>query len=176
MPEPEQILTAPRAPANASETMFRNGLVALERRSYQEAITQFQQAIDQERQEGAKNPRMKFVSYLGYALTLANVRSDEGVKLCEQAVKREFFDPDLFCNLGIVYLRQRKKKQAFAAFRKGLSLKPGHRRILDELDRYDLRDRPVFAFLPRSHPVNVLAGRVRYRLRSLFGGNGVAQT
>ncbi len=159
---------AQSAPLTPSEESFRKGLAAVERRSYTEAVALFQAAIDLERQEGTKNPRMKYVSYLGLALVLTNGRSDEGVKLCEQAVKREFFDADLFCNLGIVYLRDRQKKRAFGAFQKGLNLKPGHRRIQEELDRYDRRSYPVFSFLPRTHPVNVLAGRLRYRLRLLF--------
>jgi tetratricopeptide (TPR) repeat protein len=151
-----------------SEESFRKGTAAMDRRLYLEAIAAFQAAIDQERQEGTKNPRMKYVSYLGLALVMANGRSEEGVKLCEQAVKREFFDADLFCNLGIAYLRDRQKKQAFEAFQKGLNIKPGHRRIQEELDRYDRRSYPVFTFLPRTHPINVLAGRVRHRLRVLF--------
>ncbi len=155
-------------PPSPSEESFRKGLAALERRNYIESTSFLQAAIDLERQEGAKNPRMKYVSYLGLALTLTGSRSEEGVRLCEQAVKRDFFNPDLFCNLGIVYLRTRQKKRAFQAFQKGLNLKPGHQRIRDELDRYERRGLPVFSFLPRQHLVNRLAGRLRHRLRVLF--------
>jgi tetratricopeptide (TPR) repeat protein len=152
----------------SSEELFRKGLAAMERRTYQEAVGLFRAAIEAERGEGTKLPRMKYVSYLGLSLIYSNIRSDEGLRLCEQAVKREFFDPDLFCNLGIAYLRGRQKKLAFEAFQKGLNLRPGFRRILDELERYERRSDPVFSFLPRTHPVNVLAGRVRHRLRMLF--------
>ena len=155
-------------PSAQSEDLFRKGVACVERRCYQEAVIQLQAAIETERQEGSKNPRMKYVSWLGLALTYANVRSDEGLRLCEQAVRREFFDPDLFCNLGIAYLRNRQKRQAFEAFQKGLSLRPGHRRIHDELERYDRRSDPVFGFLPRTHPVNRLAGILRHRLRTFF--------
>ena len=155
-------------PMTPSETAWRGGVQALERRNYKESISLFKQAIDKEREEGAKNPKMKFVSYLGLALTLSQGKSEEGLKLCEQAVKREFFDPDLYCNLGIVYLRHRLKASAVEAFQKGLNLKPEHRRIRDELERYERRSMPVFTFLPRTHPVNRLAGRLRYRLRLLL--------
>jgi tetratricopeptide (TPR) repeat protein len=161
-------------PIAPSEVSFRNGISALERRSFKESIALFQQAIDLERQEGAKNPRMKYISYLGFALTLSQGKSEEGQRLCEQAVKRDFFDPDLYCNLGIVYLRNRQKKQAFDSFQKGLSLKPGHRRILEELERYEQRDPPVFTFLPRGHLVNRLAGQIRHHLRTLVG-NGASR-
>ena len=156
-------------PVNSSEEAFRQGQAFLERKNYKEAADSFRYAIDVERQEGSKNPRMKYLSYLGLALTCMNGRSEEGQKLCEQAIKREFFDPDLYCNLGIVYLRNRQKARAFEAFQKGLNLKPGHARIREELDRYDRRSEPVFTFLPRTHPVNRLAGRLRYRLRLLLG-------
>jgi tetratricopeptide (TPR) repeat protein len=163
-------------PLPPSDVAWRNGIVTLERRSYKESIALFRQAIDLERQEGAKNPKMKYVSYLGLALTLSQGKSEEGQKLCEQAVKREFFDPDLYCNLGIVYLRNRLKAQAFEAFQKGLNLKAGHPRILDELEKYDRRCEPVLSFLPRGHYVNRLLGRLRFRLRQLFDGAEAQQT
>ena len=156
------------APLSQSDISLRKGIAALERRCFQEAISLFQTAIDQERQEGAKNPRMRHVSYLGLALTLAQGKSEEGLKLCQQAAKRDFFDPEEFCNLGMVYLRHRQKALAFDAFKKGLGLRPDHRRILEELERYDRRTYPVFSFLPRNHPLNVFVGRLRYRLRHLF--------
>ncbi len=157
-------------PVPQSEIIFRNGLMALEKRCFKESVALFQQAMDQERQEGTKNPRMKYLSYLGYALTLSTGRSEEGLKMCEQALKRDFFDADLQCNLGVVYLRHRQKKLAFECFEKGLKLKPNHGRILEEIDRYDNRSHPVFAFLPREHPINRLAGQLRYRLRCLLSG------
>ena len=68
------------------------------------------------------------------------------------------------------------KAPAFEAFQKGLNLKPGHVRILDELEKYDRRGEPVFTFLPRGHLLNRMAGRVRYRLRVLFDGAAAQQT
>lgn len=155
-------------PASAEDS-FQRGLTALENRRLHESVSFFQMAIDLDRQDGgAKNPRMRYVSYLGLALTLAYGRSEEGQKLCEQAVRRDFFDADLYCNLGIVSMRNRRRGQAFEAFRKGLNLKPGHPRIRIELERHERRDRPVFPFLARNHFLNRLAGRLRYRFRLLF--------
>ena len=155
-------------PAN-SEEAFKRGLACVERRAYQEAATCFQYAIDLDTRPGQKTTNAKFLSFLGLSLNLAQVRSDEGLKMCEQAAKREFFDPDVFCNLGIVYLRHRQRGPAFAAFHRGLALRPKHRRILEELDRYDRRQAPVFSFLARGHVLNVVGGRLRSRLRSLLG-------
>jgi tetratricopeptide (TPR) repeat protein len=155
-------------PPNSDE-LFRRGLEALDRKQYQQAIVMIQSAIEQDRQEGAsKGPRMRFMSYLGLALNLSQGRSDEGLKLCEQAAKRDFFDADIFCNLGIVHLRHRQKGPAFDAFRKGLALKHRHARILYELARIERRDAPVFPWLARDHFLNHSAGVLRYRMRQIF--------
>jgi tetratricopeptide (TPR) repeat protein len=155
-------------PAN-SEEAFKRGLACLERRSYQEAAACFQASMDLDTRAGQATSNMKFLSFLGLALNLSQVRSDEGLRMCEQAAKREFFDPDVFCNLGIVYLRHRQRGPAFAAFHRGLALRPKHRRILEELDRYDRRSAPVFPFLARGHALNIVGGRLRSRWRALLG-------
>src|SRR5215470_15709818 len=103
--------------AQNADALFRRGLEALEQKQYQTAISLFQASIGQERQDGGKGPSMRSLSYLGLALNLSNGRSEEGLKLCEQAAKRDFFDADIFCNLGVAFLRNRQKGPAFEAFR-----------------------------------------------------------
>lgn len=151
-----------------AEHLFRQGLANLDTRSYQQAAGCFQQALDLDRDGPAKPLRMKFLSYLGLALTMAHGRSPEAIKMCEQAARREFYDADLFCNLGIVYMRNRQRGKAFKMFQRGLALRPTHRRILAELDRHDRRTQPLFGFLPRNHTLNRIAGRLVWRLRDLF--------
>lgn len=155
-------------PPDTQEEAFKRGLACLERRTYQEAAGYFQIAIDLERQGGSKNGGMKYLSFLGLALNFAQGRSEEGLRMCEQAAKREFFDADVFCNLGIVYLRNRQRAPAFAAFQRGLALKPRHRRIIEELARYERRGTPVFPFLARDHAMNILFGRIRTRWYNLL--------
>ena len=156
------------SPPDTAEEAFKRGLACLERRTYQEAAGYFQIAIDMERQGGSKNGGMKYLSFLGLALNFAQGRSEEGLRMCEQAAKREFFDADVFCNLGIVYLRNRQRGPAFAAFQRGLALKPRHRRILEEMSRYERRSTPTFPFLSRDHALNVILGRLKARWRSFL--------
>ncbi len=156
------------SPPTSAEESFKRGLACLERKTYQEAASYFQLSLDMEKQEGSKNNSMKALSFLGLTLNLSQVRSDEGLKLCEQAANRDFFDADLFCNLGVVYLRHRRRGPAFAAFKRGLILRPKHRRILEELERYDRRSEPTFPFLARDHAINVMVGRLRARFRDLM--------
>ena len=152
----------------SADALFRKGLEALDRKQYQQAISLLQASIGQDRQDaGGKGPSMRCLSFLGLALNLSNGRSEEGLKLCEQAARRDFFDADLFCNLGIAYMRNRQKGPAFEAFRKGLALKPKHRRILEELSRVERRESPVFPGLGRNHSVNRFLGILRHKLRLL---------
>ena len=153
---------------SSTDEAFKCGLASLEQRSYQQAASYFQAAIDLEQKAGGKNAGMKYLSFLGLALNFAQGRSEEGLKMCEQAAKREFFDADVFCNLGIVYLRNRQRGPAFAAFHRGLALKPRHRRIHEEMSRYERRSSPTFPFLARDHFLNVVCGRIKSRWRSLL--------
>ncbi len=155
---------SPAATPETAEESFRKGLDALEGRRYKEAMALFRAAMEQEGEESRGKKRwMRYASYLGLALALDGGHSLEGMKLCQQAVTREFLDPDLYCNLGIVCLRNRDKKLAFEAFHKGLALKPGHARILEELSRYERRRALIFKSLSRDHPLNRIAGLLRYR-------------
>lgn len=158
------VITPPSSPGDA----FKCGLASLEQRSFQQAASYFQAAIDLEQKASGKAAGMKYLSFLGLALNFAQGRSEEGLRMCEQAAKREFFDADVFCNLGIVYLRNRQRGPAFAAFQRGLALKPKHRRIHEEMARYERRSDPTFPFLSRDHTLNVLCGRVRARWRSFL--------
>jgi len=151
-----------------AEKSFQDGLEALNARKYREAAACFQAAMNHEADGPIKLIRLKYGSYFGLALTLSEGRSVEGQKLCEQAVRREFLDPDLYCNLGIVSLRNRNKKLAFQAFEKGLAIKPNHPRIKEQLSQYERRRGPVFPSLSRDHFLNRTFGKLRYRLLNLL--------
>ena len=159
-----------------SEEMFHSGLANLKRRAHKEAASCFQQAIDLSQEDPAKPMPLKYISYLGLALSSIDGRSEEAVKLCRQAVKREFYDADLLCNMGIVYLRNQQRGPAFGAFERGLKLNPNHYRILAALKRTDKRAKPMFGFLSRDHLVNRIAGRLRQRLRDLLDRNPDSNT
>jgi tetratricopeptide (TPR) repeat protein len=154
--------------AGSHQELFRLGLAHLKRRAHKEAAACFQQAIDLERDSPGKPARMKYLSFLGLALSMIDGRSEEALKLCRQAVHKEFYNADLLCNMGIVYLRNRQRGPAFDAFDRGLKLKPDHPRILAVLDRHDKRGQPLFGFLPREHPVNRLGGRLRTSLLAIL--------
>ena len=156
--------TVPSTP----DALFQLGRTSLDKRRYHEALDYLQRAIDMQRLHDPHKDRMKHLSYLGLALTMTRGRSPEGLEMCEQATEREFYDPDMFCNLGIVYLRNRRKADAYEAFSHGLRLKPDYPRIHEEMVVFGLRRRPTLPFLPRSHPINKVTGRLRHRISTLI--------
>jgi hypothetical protein len=158
----------PQTSEITAEELFQKAMRSLKNRQYPHCVTLIKAAMELERQDGVPNPKMKYPSYLGLALTLALGPSENGIRLCEQAVKRDFFDPDLFCNLGIVYLRNERRKEAFEAFQQGLTLVPKHRRIREEMGRNERRENPVFPGLSRDNILNRVAGKLRRRFRMLF--------
>ncbi len=100
-----------------------------------------------------------------YALCLASVESryDQAISLCLMAVEREFYNPDIYLNLGRIFLLNGQKAVAHKAFRKGLSFDNSHAGLISELKRLGLRRKPVVPFLPRSNSVNKFLGRLSRR-------------
>jgi tetratricopeptide (TPR) repeat protein len=164
----DRMIPAASTIPSTPDALFQLGRASLDNRRYHEALDYLQRAIDMQRLHDPHKDRMKHLSYLGLALTMARGRSPEALEMCEQAIEREFYDPDIFCNLGIVYLRNRRKSDAYGAFARGLRLMPDHPRIHEEMVVFGLRRRPTLPFLPRSHPFNRVTGRLRHRISALI--------
>jgi len=144
----------------AAESRFQRGLTALGDGRSLEALALFEAALELERQLGARTPQARYLSYYGLCLAHDGSQPREGAELCRQAIALEFFNADLFWNYGRVLLLSARRKEAFAAFVKGLSVQKNHQEILRELGRMGWRKRPVLPFLPRANPINVALGRV----------------
>ena len=142
-----------------AEEYFKAGLFLLKRDRTKEALAAFKKAF------ASKSGDPRYMSYTGLCMALAEGRTKEGIDLCEKAVRKEFFRPELFLNLGRVYLHSGNRKKAHLAFRKGLSLDRENMGIRQELDRMGVRKPPVFPFLDRKHPINKFAGKVLHKIR-----------
>ena len=97
-------------------------------------------------------------------MTMVYGPTREAIQLSERAVSKEFYNPDLFCNLGLIYMRCGKRGPAFRAFKRGLALKSNHLRIAKALKKYEDRSMRFLNFLPRRHFLNRWIGRIRVRL------------
>src|SRR5574337_1593238 len=63
-----------------------------------------------------------------YAVCLANVEGnyDKAISLCLMAAEKEFYNPEIYLNLGKIFLLNGQKSVAVRAFRKGLKFDSCH--------------------------------------------------
>ncbi len=105
-----------------------------------------------------------FLSYLGCAMARTKGREPEGLALCEQAVKVEFYQPENWANLAEVLLLCGRRGEAMNAIEQGLDLDSRYRRLRLLHRQLGARRRPVLRFLARSNPLNHLLGLVRSQM------------
>ena len=122
-------------PIVSAENKFKKGLQALVDRNYVEAALQFRQAMDIEHQRRILQPDMRYLSYYGLCRATAHDKIQEGLHACKRAARVRSRDPEMFLNLGRVYLLARQKRLAYDAFQTGLDLDPDHRTLVLESSR-----------------------------------------
>jgi predicted Zn-dependent protease len=149
-----------------AEECFRKGLQALTERRGREAMAMFESALELERRTHGGRPQARYLSYYGLSLGLETNHMHEALRFCREAVTLESYNPDIRCNLARVLLRVGRRKEAHKSLKLGLALQGNHPGIIEVLKELGLRRRPVLPFLSRRHPVNVMLGRMRYRLAS----------
>lgn len=101
-----------------------------------------------------------------YALSLATEEGnyDKAISLCLMAAEREFYNPEIYLNLGRIFLLNGQKSVAVRAFRKGLKFDNDNMALLQEMKGLGLRRKPVIGFLPRQSSVNRFLGMLAVRL------------
>jgi tetratricopeptide (TPR) repeat protein len=100
-----------------------------------------------------------------YALGLALVRGQflGAAELARAAIRQEFYNPDLYLNLGRIYLAFEFKAEAIRFLKRGLMVDPENELLQSQLAELGVRRRPPLPFLPRSHRANRLLGRLHAR-------------
>jgi len=144
-------------PVKEAEELFKKGVRLVETNHLEQAATLFETALGLEQQNGGE-PSPRIMSYYGYTMAFARKKYNDGIKLCKAAVEKEFFNPDLFFNLGDIYLARGDKKSARVAFRRGLSLAPNHPKIRARIKEMGVRRSSVIPFLGRDHFLNRFLG------------------
>jgi Flp pilus assembly protein TadD len=104
-------------------------------------------------------------SFLGYGIAAHQRRTKDGLRLCEHAVKIQYYEPDNHMNLARVQLLMSDRKGAVASIARGLKLNPNHKGLKELRVEIGVRRRPVVPFLSRTNPINVLLGQLRSALR-----------
>ncbi len=115
-------------------------------------------------------------SYLAYCIAKLRGQYREAASMCQSALTVEPDNPAHYLNLGRIFLVSKRKGEAFATFRQGLSKdavtytsalaeSPADEQarqrelILTELRRMGIRKRVPFPFLPRGHRLNRVVGK-----------------
>jgi tetratricopeptide (TPR) repeat protein len=116
------------------------------------------------------------LSYKGFLEAAVEKQYAKGVNTCKHALKlineqmpigKEFFLPLIYLNLGKAYGVAQKKQEARDSLTKGLNLDNTNEDLIYELKKLNLRRKPTFPFLKRSHPLNKYIGKLTYKLQSM---------
>ncbi len=143
-----------RTPA---DELFNDGLRLLDEANILGALACFEKAYALE-----QAPRTQ--SYLAYCIATERGQITEALSLCRGAINTEPNNPEHYLNLGRVYLKAKRKEEAIAELRRGLSV--GDNQIIKGiLERIGLRKKPLFPFLQRSNILNKYTGIILARLR-----------
>jgi predicted Zn-dependent protease len=146
--------------------VFSNALKAYREGSLRYAAAGFRRVIE----DGSEDPR--HLSYCGLLMAIGEGKVREGLELCENALEKAFYDPEMYLNLAKLHFLTGWRSRAVHVLRQGLRVDPNDNRLHRELQRIDFRSKPAFSFLGRNHPVNKYVGRVKTRLSRKVRGAG----
>lgn len=140
--------------------MALEGIEACRQGEWRRGLELLRRVADR-KEPGAELPGL-FYSYLGFGIARHDRRIREGVKLCEHAVKREFYQPENYLNLARTYLEANNRRKAMDAVVAGRQIDRRHPGLAQLHRELGVRKPPVLEFLDRDHFLNRLLGRMRH--------------
>ena len=149
-----------------AEGSFRKGMEALKLKNDKEAMAFFEAALTLDlRKMSNHSGQPRYRSYLGLCNAITGGKLRDSLELCRKAANEEFYNSELWLNLGRVETTAGNKWKAHEAFVRGyrLARAKDRKQFLRFLDELGLRRPPVLTFLNRSHPINVMLGRMTFR-------------
>lgn len=111
--------------------------------------------------KNTENPEI--LTWYGYCLAKERQSTQKGLNCCLEALRIDPRCSSAYLCMGKIYLLAGKKKSAFRAFAKGLSIDQNPI-LLKELKKLGTRKPPVFRFFNRDNPLNVYSGRLLSKL------------
>ncbi len=100
------------------------------------------------------------MSYYALCLATAEGHYDKAISMCVMAAEKEFYNPEIYLNLGRIFLVNGQKRVAMKSFKKGLGYDISHEDIIEEVRRLGIRRSPTLSFLHRNNPVNRFFGKL----------------
>ncbi len=136
------------------------GMLYVREGRYDEGFRALQQAmLRYSEQRGHDLPR-HLMAYYGLCLVVLRQDPSRGLALCKRAVDEAGDRPEFYWALGKAYLAMRRKPLAITAFEHGLQIGDDPR-LVSELRRLGVRNRPLIPFLPRENFLNRYLGILR---------------
>jgi len=155
-----------------AEGSFEKGCRALEENEWRAATAFFEAALTLEKKLTPRAPQARYRSFYGLCLGLAKKRHDDAIRLCQDAIQLEQYNPDLHWNLGRVLYDAGRRREAYHVFVRGVRQQPGHRGLVNDIKRMGLRKKAVIPFLNRNNRLNVTLGRMRAEAKARAHSSG----
>lgn len=141
------------------DDVLEKGITLTQDGEYKEALKVLEEDL-----RFTENPAI--MSYYALCLAVVEKKYDQAISLCLMAVEREFYNPDIYLNLGRVYMENGQRAVAIKAFKKGLRIDNRHPGLMREIKEMGIRRRPIISFLSRRNFVNKCLGGLANRWSS----------
>ena len=140
-----------------SQELFRRAEACIVRGKFDRAEEPLAEAL----RISSENPL-----YLSYYGLCVGMRGDlgEAQRMCSKAAKLSPHSPIILVNLGRVMLEQGYRKEARDFFSRAYAIDNTNSPAALELSGMGVRRQPVLRFLARSHPLNLVLGKIRHRI------------
>ncbi len=135
---------------------YQNAKDALQAKDYQAAERAFKVVLDSINDHHGQYSSV--LSYYGLAQVL--VSNSNGLLMCRDAASNEVFEGDVFLNLACAEWASNNRKRAVDAIRHGVKIDADNKRLNQACAKLDCRKKCCFGFLPRSHKLNRIVGRL----------------
>ena len=152
-------ITTSRAAADLPDAM-RQAIEACRKGAWNQGLPVLAR-IAEDAQRSSPLPALVY-SYLGYGVALRQQRVEEGLRLCQHAVKLEFYQAESFLNLARTQLLAHNRRAAIRAVKAGLQIEKDNEALLALHGELGQRRGVVLPFLARSNPLNLVLGRLRH--------------
>ncbi len=139
--------------------VYQNAKDALEVKDYKAAERAFKMTLDSiDEHHGLHNNVLSF-----YGLAQVLILNKNGLLLCRDAASNEVFEGEVFLNLACAEWDSGNRKRAVDAIRHGVKIDADNKQLNRACAQLDCRKKCCFGFLPRSHKLNRLVGRMLRR-------------
>ena len=135
---------------------YQNAKDALQAKDYKAAERAFKTALDSiDEHDEHYNSVLSF-----YGLSQVLISNKNGLLMCRDAASNEVFDGEVFLNLACAEWESDNRKRAVDAIRHGVKIDADNKQLNRACAKLDCRKKCCFGFLPRSHKLNRLVGRL----------------